>query len=103
MVHVPAAMDRPSIMQGLLQCVEHEAGVCRAQHPPAHDPAGIGVDHKSDIDFVFFKRQLDCRRSADDGRGRTIPMILAGVHFQTVSRGLKNGFVGQPRFNPAAV
>src|SRR5258706_12931091 len=50
MVHEPAAMDRPSIMQGLLQCVEHEAGVCRARHPPAHDPAGIGVDHKGDID-----------------------------------------------------
>src|SRR5258706_12283867 len=46
----PAAMAGPSIMQGLLQCVEHEAGVCRARHPPAHDPAGIGVDHKGDID-----------------------------------------------------
>ena len=49
-VHEPAAMDGLSVMQGLLQCVEHEAGVCRARHPPAHDPAGIGVDHKGDID-----------------------------------------------------
>jgi len=49
-LHEPAAMDRPSIMQGLLQCVEHEAGVCRAATHPASPtiPAGIGVDHKGD-------------------------------------------------------
>src|SRR5882757_4144631 len=50
MVHEAAAMDRPSIMQRLLQRVEHEAGVRRARDPPAHDPAGIGVDHKGDVD-----------------------------------------------------
>src|SRR3984957_9124316 len=50
MVHEPAAMDRPPIMQGLLQRVEYEAGVCRARDPPAHDPAGIGIDHKGDVD-----------------------------------------------------
>src|SRR3954471_20959735 len=49
MVHEAAAMDRPSIMQCLLQRVEHEAGVRRARDPPAHDPAGIGVDHKGDV------------------------------------------------------
>src|SRR6476646_8811529 len=50
MVHEPATMDGPSIMQCLLQRVEHEAGVRGTRHPPAHDPAGIGVDHKGDVD-----------------------------------------------------
>ena len=50
MVHEPAAMDRPSIMQSLLQRVEHEAGVRRARHPPADDPPGVGVDDEGDVD-----------------------------------------------------
>src|SRR6476659_188319 len=50
MVHEPATMDGPSIMQCLLQRVEHEAGVRRARDPPANDPPGIGVDHKGDVD-----------------------------------------------------
>ena len=49
-VHETAALDRPSIMQGLLQRIEHEAGVRRARHPPADDAPGIGVDHEGDVD-----------------------------------------------------
>src|SRR3954453_4820545 len=49
-VHEPATMDRPPIMQGLLQRIEHEARMRRARGPPAHDPAGIGVDHEGDVD-----------------------------------------------------
>ena len=30
MVHETAALDRPALVQGLLKCVEHEAGVRRA-------------------------------------------------------------------------
>jgi hypothetical protein len=36
-------MDRSAIVQGLLQRIEHEAGVRRARGPPAHDPAGISA------------------------------------------------------------
>ena len=50
MVHDPAAMDRPSIMQRLFQRIEHEAGMRRTRGPPAHDPAGIGVDDEGDVD-----------------------------------------------------
>src|SRR3954464_4377386 len=50
MVHEPATMDWPSIMQCLLQRVEHEARMRCARGPPAHDPAGIGVDDEGDID-----------------------------------------------------
>src|SRR6202041_4041863 len=35
MVHEPAAMDRPPIMQGRLRRVEDGAGVCRGRDPPA--------------------------------------------------------------------
>jgi hypothetical protein len=49
-VHEPAAMDRPSIMQGLLQRIEHEACVRRARGSPAHDPSSVGVDDKGDVD-----------------------------------------------------
>ena len=48
-VHEPAAMDGPPVMQRLLQCVEHEAGMGRPADPPAHDTAGIGIDHKGDV------------------------------------------------------
>jgi len=37
-------------MQGLLQRIEHEAGVRRSRGPPADDPAGIGVDDEGDVD-----------------------------------------------------
>src|SRR5271156_5722142 len=41
-VHEPAAMDRPPIMQGLLQRIEREARMRRTGGPPAHDAAGGG-------------------------------------------------------------
>ena len=50
MMHEPAAMDGPSIVQGLLQSIEHEAGMRRPAHPPADDPAGIGVDDEGHVD-----------------------------------------------------
>ena len=49
-VDEPAAMDRPPIMQSLLQRIEHEARMRRARHPPADDPAGIGIDDEGDVD-----------------------------------------------------
>src|SRR5690606_31605980 len=49
-VYEPAAMDRPPIVQGLLQRIEHEARVCRARRSPADDPASIGVDDEGDVD-----------------------------------------------------
>jgi hypothetical protein len=43
-------MHGPPIMQSLLQSVEDEARMRRPAHPPADDPAGIGVDDEGDID-----------------------------------------------------
>src|ERR1700678_4416584 len=49
-VHEPASLHKPPIMESLLQSVQDEAGMRRPAHPPADDPAGIGVDDKGDID-----------------------------------------------------
>ena len=49
-VHEPASLHRPPIMESLFQSVQDEAGMRRPAHPPADDPAGIGVDDKGDID-----------------------------------------------------
>jgi hypothetical protein len=50
MMDEPGTPDGTTLMQGLLQRIEHEAGMSRTRHPPAHDPAGIGVDHEGHID-----------------------------------------------------
>ena len=63
-VHESAAMDRPSIMQCLLQRIEHEARVRRARGPPAHDPAGVGVDDEGDVDEAGPGRDIGKGRSA---------------------------------------
>jgi hypothetical protein len=44
------SMDGPLLMQGLLQRVEHEAGVRSPRHAPADDTAGIGVDDERNVD-----------------------------------------------------
>src|SRR3984885_1802796 len=51
-VHEPASLHKPPIMESLLQSVQDEAGMRRPAHPPADDPAGIGVDDKGDIAFA---------------------------------------------------
>jgi hypothetical protein len=38
------------LVQGLLQRVQHKAGVSRARDTPADDAPGKGVDDKGDID-----------------------------------------------------
>src|ERR1700722_8959538 len=49
-VHEPASLHGPPIMESLFQSVQDEAGMRRPAHPPADDPTGIGVDDKGDID-----------------------------------------------------
>ena len=45
-----AAPDGMTRVQGLLERIEHEAGMGRARHPPADDVPRKGVDHERDID-----------------------------------------------------
>ena len=56
MMHETSAMNGPPIVQGLLQRIEHEARMRRPAGPPAHDAAGVGVDHESHIDKAAFAR-----------------------------------------------
>ena len=50
MVHEPAAMDRPPIVEGLFRSVQYEARMGRPAYPPADDPSRKGVDDKGDVD-----------------------------------------------------
>src|SRR4051812_46557637 len=75
-VHEPAAMDGAPIMEGLLQCIEHEARVCRAGDTPADDAAGVGIDDEGDIDKTTPGRHV-CE-VGDPEHIRTRRMELAG-------------------------
>lgn len=39
-MHEAIPLGRAAIVRGLLQGIEHEAGLCRARHAPADDPPG---------------------------------------------------------------
>jgi hypothetical protein len=49
-VHEPTAMDGLAVVNGLLECIEREADVCRPRDPPADDATGVGVDDEGDVD-----------------------------------------------------
>ena len=49
-VNQAAAMSGPSVVQRLLQSVEHEVGVRRPADAPADDIAGIDIDHERHVD-----------------------------------------------------
>src|SRR4051812_32368222 len=53
-----AAPDRPARVQGLLQRVQHEAGVSRAGGTPADDPPRKEVDDEGDIDKTGPRREV---------------------------------------------
>ena len=43
-------MDRPPIMDRLFQGIQNEAGMRCPAYPPAHQIAGVNIDHESDVD-----------------------------------------------------
>ena len=45
-----AAMDRPPVMQGLLESSQHEARMHRPRKLPADDVTGVGINDAGDID-----------------------------------------------------
>src|SRR3954468_18440876 len=53
-----AAPDGPALVQGLLQRVQHEAGVSRAGDTPADDAPCKGVDDEGDIDETGPRRDV---------------------------------------------
>src|SRR5260370_3965673 len=73
-------MDRPGIMQCLLQRVEPERAVRRARDPPAHDPAGIGVDHKGDVDKAGPGRDVGEVGEPEDIRPWRLELAVDVIH-----------------------
>src|SRR3954464_13587163 len=53
-----AAPDGPARVQGLLQRVQHEAGMSRAGDTPADDTPRKDVDHEGDIDETGPRRDV---------------------------------------------
>lgn len=51
MVHEAAAMDGPSLVQGLLQRVEHEAGVCGPGTAPKYLFTAVGEPNPLEMDL----------------------------------------------------
>src|SRR5205823_1813594 len=86
MMHEPATMDRPSIMQCLLQRIEHEACMRRARGPPAHDPAGISIDHEGNIDEAGPGRDIGEIGKPEDVRPRRLELAVDVI--QRAWRGL---------------
>ncbi len=50
MVDQAAALNGTALVQGLLQRIQHEAGMGRAADPPADDAPGEGVDDEGHVD-----------------------------------------------------
>jgi hypothetical protein len=65
----PPAPCYGSVVQGLLQRIQHQARVNHPLRPPAHDPAREHVDHERDVD----KPLLGChvRQISNPEGGRT--------------------------------
>gem|GEM_PF-2177686 len=51
-------MDRTSFVDSLFQCVQHEAGMRSPADSPAHNVAGIDIDHEGDINESHPRRDV---------------------------------------------
>src|ERR1700733_8557755 len=91
MVDKDAAMDRPTLMQGLLQRIEDEARMGGAADPPADDPAGEGVDDEGDIDEAGPSRHIGEIRKPEHvrrwGVELSVDMILRARRRLVADRG----------------
>jgi hypothetical protein len=78
MMHEPAALEGATLVQGLLQGIEHEGGAGGSRDPPADDAAGEDIDHEGHIDEAGPGRDVGKIRdpqgvrayASGDGRGR---------------------------------
>ena len=71
-----AAMDWPPIVDRLLEGVEHKAGMCRPAHPPAHDIAGVDVDHEGHLDKPGPRRDVGEVRNPQHVRRRCMELAV---------------------------
>jgi hypothetical protein len=78
-VHETAALDRPPRVQGLLQRVEHEAGVRRPRDPPADNAPRISIDHKGNIDEAGPGRDIGEIRDPEHVRARRLELPVDAI------------------------
>ena len=80
--------DGLSIMAGLLQSIEHEAGMCRPTDAPADYPTGVGVDHEGHVVEARLTRHVDEVRdpqhvrpelTVDGSNGQGVALSLTGA------------------------
>ena len=57
-VNEAALVDRPSVMNGLLQSIQHKTGMGASAGSPTDDVAGINVDDESNIDKACSRRDV---------------------------------------------
>src|SRR5579863_1133046 len=69
-VNQAAASDRPTLVERLLQRIEHETGVGRTRDAPAHDPPGESIDDEGDVDEALPSR--------DEGKVRDPERVRPG-------------------------
>jgi hypothetical protein len=81
-----AAVHGSTLVQGLLQGIEDEAGMGRARHPPADNAPGIGVDPEGHIDKAHPGR--DVGEVADPERIRPQCLELPVDAIERARRGL---------------
>lgn len=80
MMHQPTVVHRSALMQGLLQCVEHEARMGCPRHPPTDDPPSIGIDQEGDVDETRPGRDVGKVRDPEPVRRRRVehPVDMIG-------------------------
>jgi hypothetical protein len=57
-VDEPAAMDGPSTMKRVVQCIEDEARMGCPAHPPTYNAACKGIDYEGHVDEVLPNRHV---------------------------------------------
>ena len=81
MVHETAALDRPALVQGLLERVEHEAGVRAPRNSPADDAPGIGIDHEGHVDEARPGRDVGEGGDPEHVRARRLELPVDAIEW----------------------
>src|SRR6202162_3667356 len=79
MMNKPSTMQRPPVMQSLLESIEHKAGMCRSRNTPANDAPGEGIDDKGDVDEARPGRDIGEVRDPQRVRPRCLELPVHAV------------------------
>ena len=71
-----ATMNWPTIVQRLLQCIEHEAGMGCSADPPTNDIADVNIDHERHVDEPVPGRHVGKIRDPKPIRGWRVELAV---------------------------